>query len=84
MLSHMVQVSKGYRSTTWGSSGKTGTAETGIDNGRIIHGWFTGFIPSNNPQYAITVFINNGRSEVDQQLLFLGQIGEAIIKNIKR
>ncbi|MGI5999026.1 MAG: peptidoglycan D,D-transpeptidase FtsI family protein [Lutispora sp.] len=67
-----------------GSSGKTGTAETGIDNGRIIHGWFTGFIPSNNPQYAITVFINNGRSGGRSAAPVFRQIGEAIIKNIKR
>lgn len=67
-----------------GSSGKTGTAQTGIDNGRIIHGWFTGFIPSDNPQYAITVFINNGRSGGRSAAPVFKQIGEAILKNIKR
>lgn len=67
-----------------GSSGKTGTAETGIDNGKIIHGWFTGFIPSNDPQYAITVFINNGRSGGRSAAPVFKQIGENIIKNIRR
>jgi len=67
-----------------GSSGKTGTAQTGIDNGRIIHGWFTGYIPSDNPQYAITVFINNGRSGGKSAAPVFKQIGEAIMKNIKR
>lgn len=67
-----------------GSSGKTGTAQTGIDNGRIIHGWFTGYIPSDNPQYAITVFINNGRSGGRSAAPVFKQIGEAILKNIKR
>jgi len=67
-----------------GSSGKTGTAQTGIDNGRIIHGWFTGFIPSDNPQYAITVFINNGRSGGRSAAPVFKQIGESVLKNIKR
>ncbi|SHI92022.1 peptidoglycan D,D-transpeptidase FtsI family protein [Lutispora thermophila] len=67
-----------------GSSGKTGTAETGIDNGRIIHGWFTGFIPSNDPKYAITVFINNGRSGGRSAAPVFKQIGEDIMKTIRR
>jgi penicillin-binding protein 2 len=45
-----------------GSSGKTSTAETGIQNGTIIHGWFAGYTPSDNPRYAITVMVYNGRS----------------------
>ncbi|MDF2841037.1 MAG: peptidoglycan glycosyltransferase [Clostridia bacterium] len=45
-----------------GSSGKTSSAETGIMNGEIVHGWFAGFVPSDKPQYAITVFVYNGKS----------------------
>lgn len=41
-----------------GSSGKTGTAEAGA----YTHAWFAGFVPSNEPKYAITVFIHDGRS----------------------
>ncbi|MCQ1529795.1 peptidoglycan D,D-transpeptidase FtsI family protein [Lutispora saccharofermentans] len=67
-----------------GSSGKTGTAETGMKNGNIIHGWFTGFIPSNDPQYAITVFINNGRSGGGSAAPIFKQVGENILTNIKR
>lgn len=44
-----------------GSSGKTSSAETGM-KGAIVHGWFSGFVPSDNPQYAITVFVYNGQS----------------------
>ncbi|NLM43578.1 MAG: penicillin-binding protein 2, partial [Clostridiales bacterium] len=65
-----------------GSSGKTGTAETGMDNGNIIHAWFTGYIPSNNPEYAITVFINNGKSGGKTAAPIFRQIGERIIENI--
>jgi cell division protein FtsI/penicillin-binding protein 2 len=45
-----------------GSSGKTSSAETGIKSGEIVHGWFAGYIPSDKPQYAITVFVYNGQS----------------------
>jgi len=41
-----------------GSSGKTGTAEAGA----YTHAWFAGFVPSNEPRYAITVFIHDGKS----------------------
>ncbi len=45
-----------------GSSGKTSSAETGIQSGSIVHGWFAGYTPSDNPQYAITVMVYNGKS----------------------
>lgn len=45
-----------------GSSGKTSSAETGINSGEIVHGWFAGYAPSDKPKYAITVFVYNGQS----------------------
>lgn len=45
-----------------GSSGKTSSAETGIKSGEIVQGWFAGFVPSNKPKYAITVFVYDGKS----------------------
>lgn len=39
-------------------AGKTGTAENGGDNPFTL--WFTGFAPANDPQYAITVLVENG------------------------
>jgi penicillin-binding protein A len=42
-------------------AGKTGTAETGVDNGRSF--WFTGFAPANSPQVAIAVVIEGDSSE---------------------
>jgi len=44
-------------------AGKTGTAEFGEtigNNQYMTHGWFTGFAPFDNPQIAITVFLENG------------------------
>jgi penicillin-binding protein 2 len=39
-------------------AGKTGTAQTGGAN----HAWFGGFVPYENPQIAVVVFIENGDS----------------------
>ena len=42
---------------------KTGTAETGrlSDGKEIIHGWEVSFGPIDDPKYAISVFVENGR-----------------------
>jgi len=43
--------------------GKTGTAEFGErhpDGSYDTHGWFSGFAPADNPQVAITVFLEHG------------------------
>jgi penicillin-binding protein 2 len=44
-------------------AGKTGTAEFGPrhpDGSYDTHGWFSGFAPADNPQVAITVFLERG------------------------
>ncbi len=43
-------------------SGKTGTAQSGIyENGKeICRTWFTGFFPSDNPNYIVVVLNENG------------------------
>jgi len=38
-------------------AGKTGTAETGRDE--KAHSWFIGFVPADNPKYAIAVIAEN-------------------------
>lgn len=45
-------------------AGKTGTAETGWnkDGTPMVHGWFCGFFPYDNPKYAMAVFAEDGRS----------------------
>ena len=42
--------------------GKTGSAEAGKDayNRDIVHAWFVGFAPYDNPQIAIVVMVENG------------------------
>ena len=39
-------------------AGKTGTAENGRDDPYTL--WFTGFAPADDPQYAITVLVEDG------------------------
>lgn len=41
-------------------AGKTGSAETGDDS--VVHGWFVGFAPFDNPEIAVVVLIENAGS----------------------
>ncbi|MCF8000249.1 MAG: penicillin-binding protein 2 [Halanaerobiales bacterium] len=41
-------------------AGKTGTAQSGTTD--VSHGWFGGFAPSDDPQIAVLIFIENGSS----------------------
>lgn len=41
---------------------KTGTAEYGTAENIKSHGWITGFTPCEDPEYTITVFVENGGS----------------------
>jgi len=43
-------------------AGKTGSAEAYSRGEKVVHGWFTGFFPAEDPKYTITVFVENGRS----------------------
>ncbi len=41
-----------------GAGGKTGSAQTGVydeQRGEIVHAWFSGFFPAENPRYVIVV-----------------------------
>ncbi len=42
------------------AAGKTGSAEAGIRGNSEVHSWFVGFVPSINPKYAVTVFVEGG------------------------
>lgn len=46
------------------AAGKTATAETGwVEDGReIVHTWFAGFFPYDEPEYVIVVFKEDGSS----------------------
>jgi len=67
-----------------GSCGKTSSAETGINEGEVVHGWFAGFVPYEKPQYAITVFIYNGRSGGGAAAPIFKEVASEILKVVKR
>jgi cell division protein FtsI/penicillin-binding protein 2 len=62
------------QAVTWGTAsdggasivsvaGKTGTAEFGqqfADGNYLTHAWFSGFAPYENPEIAVTVFLEQG------------------------
>ncbi len=61
------------------TAGKTGTAQASARGQAVLHAWFTGYYPAENPQYAITVFIQNGGSGGKVAVPIFKQIIEGII-----
>ncbi len=61
-------------------AGKTGSAETGwVQNGTpLVHGWFCGFFPYDNPQYAMAIISEGGRSGADSCVTPFREIAEKI------
>jgi cell division protein FtsI/penicillin-binding protein 2 len=51
-----------------GAAGKTATAETGwLEDGReIVHTWFAGYFPAENPEYVVVVFKEDGSSSATE------------------
>jgi len=45
-----------------GAAGKTGSAQAISNRKETVHAWFTGYFPYENPQYVITIIIENGGS----------------------
>ena len=62
------------------AAGKTGTAETGQirDGEKVIHSWFTGYYPANDPRYIITVFIE----DVPENTVTAAQLFCELINNL--
>lgn len=67
-----------------GSCGKTSSAQTGIDKGEVVHGWFSGFVPYENPKYAITVFLYNGKSGGSAAAPIFKEVATEILRVVKR
>lgn len=47
------------------AAGKTGTAETGqiSDDHAVVHSWFTGYYPAEDPQYVVTVLVEDATAD---------------------
>ena len=69
---------------TWGSAGKTGSAETGrltASGQGINHAWFAGFTPLTHPRYVIVVFVEEGMSGSNVAAPIFREIATEILKN---
>lgn len=65
-----------------GSGGKTGSAETGqyIDGEKVVHAWFAGYFPRNNPKYSVAVFVEDGKNGGQAAAPVFEEIAEEITK----
>lgn len=57
-------------------AGKTGSAETSVNGKAVVHGWFTGFFPADEPKYTVSVFIENGKTGSQSALPVFQEIVE--------
>ena len=65
------------------AAGKTSTAQTGQfapDGTEYCHAWMTGFFPVYQPQYAVTVFVENGGSGNEKAAPLFREIIEQIVE----
>ncbi|MFV9567633.1 peptidoglycan D,D-transpeptidase FtsI family protein [Thermoanaerobacter mathranii] len=65
--------------TIYGSAGKTGSAEVSKEL-NIYHAWFTGFVPFDEPKYAISIFVKNGDTGGTKAAPLFKEIAEEIMK----
>ncbi|WP_206460712.1 peptidoglycan D,D-transpeptidase FtsI family protein [Anaerovorax sp. IOR16] len=63
------------------AGGKTGSAQAADNGQEVVHGWFTGFIPADNPQYTITVFVEKGGSGRASAVPIFKEMAENILKD---
>lgn len=66
-----------------GAGGKTASAQTGQydENGaEIVHAWFAGFYPKNEPRYTIVVFVEGGDSGSDTACPVFKKIADGIYR----
>ncbi|WP_324823367.1 penicillin-binding protein 2 [Sinanaerobacter sp. ZZT-01] len=61
------------------AGGKTGSAEAADNGERVVHGWFTGFIPAQHPLYTITVFVEQGGSGRASAVPIFKEIAENLL-----
>ena len=82
MMTEVVEGGTGTRakSDIVSIAGKTGSAQTGIrkDGTPFVHAWFTGFFPAESPEYALCVFIEDGKSGGVVAAPVFKEIAEAI------
>lgn len=83
MLTQVVSdgLAKGAKPSQSTAAGKTGTAQTGrLDEKEeeYMNAWFSGFFPAENPQYTITVLLDEGHHGSDEACTIFADIANAI------
>jgi len=64
------------------AAAKTGTAELGLENDPdLVHAWIIAFAPADDPQYAVSVVVNNIRS-TDELAATGGRVAGPIAEGI--
>lgn len=65
-----------------GAGGKTGSAETGqyAYGSKVVHAWFAGYFPLDEPKYSIAVFVENGQNGGHAAAPVFEDIAEEIMK----
>lgn len=61
-------------------AGKTGSAEANYFGESTVHGWFTGFLPADDPAYVITVFVESGGSGRSSAVPLFRELAENLVK----
>ena len=72
---------------TGGAGGKTASAQTGQfreDGSEIVHAWFVGFYPAENPKYAVAVLAEGMDSGGDFAAPIFKEICDGIAKTGKQ
>lgn len=60
-----------------GLAGKSGTAQH-LEN-KEAHGWFTGYFPADDPQYAMTILVEEGGSSATTALPIFDRVANQIL-----
>ena len=62
-----------------GVAGKTGSAEGTLNGKATIYGWFSGYFPTDNPEYIITVLVEEANSGSKSALPIFEKISKEIV-----
>ncbi len=66
---------------TGGAGGKTASAQTGkfVGDKEVVHAWFGGFFPAENPRYTIIVLVEGGESGTETAAPVFKEIADGIL-----
>ncbi|MEG2144065.1 MAG: penicillin-binding transpeptidase domain-containing protein, partial [Oscillospiraceae bacterium] len=82
MMIEVVESGSGVKAKPekFGAGGKTASAQSGqfVQGAEVVHAWFSGFYPAENPQYSIVVLYEGGDSGGDMACPVFKEICDGI------